>query len=154
MNDTIGRAVGGLDSKSGLEIENAWISLRTHGSALMPYFKQAYPRFKTSAGRAALVFYATQYARISDDAFELGHAALKDRSKIVRNRACGLLAYSLRAQAITSLLGVMGDADAEVRQSAKAAITAIKAQNHHLFADRTGSGKVQWVVNPEDECKR
>lgn len=153
MNDSIGPAVDGLDSKSSLDIENAWIALRAQGSALMPHFRQAYPRFKSATGRTALVFYATRYARLSNDAFELGRSALKDRSKMVRNRACGLLAYSLRTEAITSLLEVMDDSDTSVRQSAKAAITAIKAQNHHLFADRTGSGRVLWVVNAEDESK-
>lgn len=151
MEDVTGHAVDRLDSTSDLEIENAWIAVRAHGPALMPYFRQAYPRFKKAKGRVALVFYATAHARLSNDAFELGRLALSDRSKLVRNRACGLLAYSLRPEAVTFLKDMMDDADTTVRQSATAAIVAIKAQNHHLFADRTGSGRVRWIVNPEDE---
>jgi hypothetical protein len=76
--------------------------------------------------------------------------AAQDRSWLVRDRACALLAYSLRQDALTPLSALLDDPQAEVRHSAQAARTAIAAQNHHLFKDRDGTGSVFWVVNPDD----
>ncbi|MEZ0243026.1 MAG: hypothetical protein ACAH11_06590, partial [Sphingomonas sp.] len=76
--------------------------------------------------------------------------ALKDKSKLVRYRACGLLAYALRKEAIPALEAMRGDPDWQVRQSAKAAVFAIRERNHHLFIDRAGSGRAFWEVNRDD----
>jgi hypothetical protein len=151
MDDPLQALIDRLDSKSAFQQEEAWLVIRPHGAALMHGFKNAYARFRKSEGRVALVFYATSFARVSEDAFALGVAALNDRSKIVRNRACGLLAYSLRADALGPLHDAARDSDESVRQSAKAATTAIKARNHHLFVDRICSGTTFWVVNPGDD---
>ena len=154
MEQEIMSAVEALDTRSGTAIEHQWLAIREHGIALMPYFKMAYPQMQNASGRRALVFYATQYARKSDDAFQLGLSALQDRSGKVRDRACGLLAYSLRQDALPPLAVAMNDERAEVRAAAQAAINAIRAQNHHLFADRSGSGSVFWVVNSEDRTQQ
>ncbi|WP_332801272.1 hypothetical protein [Sphingomonas sp. PB2P12] len=142
-----------LDSKSCSQQEDAWIAIRSRGVVLIPEFKSAYARFKKSEGRAALVFYATSFARVSEDAFDLGRFALKDPSKLVRDRACGLLAYSLRADAVGPLTETVNDPALSVRQSAEAALLAIRTKNHHLFVDPTRSGKIFWVVNPQDKLQ-
>lgn len=154
MDQEIMSAVTRLDSKNSADIEHGWLALREHDIDLMPYFRRAYSRFKTSSGRRSLVFYATRHARISEDAFQLGLAALKDRSWMVRDRACGLLAYSLRKDALVLLDDAMIDARPEVRAAAQAASKAIRAQNHHLFADRSGSGSIFWVVDPQDQVEQ
>lgn len=159
MDTSIAAAVDRLDSKSGTEIEAAWIALRPHGLMLTPYFRQAYSRFKNSTGRTTLVFYATAYARVSDDAFYLGCSALHDRSKVVRDRACGLLAYSLRAEAISYLRPILTDADVSVRQSSTAAIAAIRARETIISsstereAGRPGGLLIQRIVKGSELSK-
>jgi hypothetical protein len=53
--------------------------------------------------RSSMVYEATFFARVSEDAFQLGLLGCRDRSKYVRDRACGVLAYSLRKDALASL---------------------------------------------------
>jgi hypothetical protein len=154
MNKEIMSAVEALDTKSGSAIERQWLAIQEHGIELMPYFKLAYPQMQNASGRRAVVFYATRYARKSEDAFQLGLIALQDRSGKVRDRACGLLAYSLRQDALPPLAAAVNDERAEVCAAAQAAMNAIRAQNHHLFADRSGSGSVFWVVNSEDRAQQ
>lgn len=151
MTDRIATAVDTLDRKDSAGIEAAWAHLRPLGFAVVPYLRAAYGHFRHGEGRCALVYYATRYARIGDDAFQLGISGLSDRSKQVRYRACGLLAYSLRADATGPLRAMAADKDVLVRESAEAAIRAIKARNHHLFVDRTMTGRSFWEVNPGDE---
>ena len=152
--DRIEVAVGKLDRKDSLGIEAAWASLRVLGFAVVPYLRAAYSGFRHSEGRCALVYHATRYARIGDDALALGLAALEDRSKLVRYRACGLSAYSLRREALGPLRERLSDKDRLVSEAAAAAIQAIEAQDHNLFVDRSRSGQSFWVVNSGDEQAR
>lgn len=151
LSDRIEEAVNRLDQKSSNAIDEAWSELRPLGFGVVPYLRAAYPRFRQSAGRCALVYYSVRYARIGTDAVELGLAALGDRAKIVRYRACGLLAYSLNLKALAPLVAMQDDPDSLVRSSAEAAVLAIRHGNHHLFVDRDLSGRSFWHVNPGDE---
>lgn len=72
-------------------------------------------------------------------------------ASVVRYRACGLLANSLQREAIPALKSLLNHPDTATRDDAAAAIMAIDKQNHHLFRDRDQSGKVQWILNPEDQ---
>jgi hypothetical protein len=153
QGERIAEAVGRLDQKNSLAIDYAWASLRPLGFAVVPYLRAAYGGFRHGEGRTALVYYATRYARIGDDAYELGLAALNDRSRQVRYRACGLLAYALRKEALPALQSRVTDPDPLVRDAAHAAIRAIQAGNHHLFVDRSESGRSYWSVNPGDDCE-
>lgn len=142
--------VARLNSKREPERDQAWSELRPLGADVIPYLRAAYPDFTHGEGRVRLVYHALPYARVSEDAFQLGLAGLGDRSKVVRYRACALLAYSLRNDAIEPLRRLRGDPDWEVRQSCRAAEFAILEKNHHLFFDRRGDGRTAWQVNPED----
>jgi hypothetical protein len=78
----------GVDRKSWLEIEEAWLGLRAQGPALMPYFRQAYPRFRNAAGRAALVFAAAKHDPVE--------VALRQQcAASTRIAACGGLRISI-----------------------------------------------------------
>lgn len=92
--------VGQLDTSDRAAEESAWSQLRPLGSAVVPHLAEFYPRAKKLEGRRAIVFHAIKYARVSEAAFQLGIAALNDRSSIVRYRACCVLAYSLRPEAL------------------------------------------------------
>ncbi|MCC7705144.1 hypothetical protein IGS59_23140 [Janthinobacterium sp. GW460P] len=92
-----------LDTTSALDQEAAWTQLRPLGIDIVPFLADAFDSTKKAQGRVALVFHAIRFACISQTAFELGIRALKDKATLVRYRACGICAYSLRADAIPHL---------------------------------------------------
>jgi hypothetical protein len=96
--------------------------------------------------RASCVYHAARYARENRSAFDLGIAALRDRSEAVRYRATMLLAYAQNAEALAPLKQ-LAKSGASV-EDAMAAIDAIESRNHHFFVDRTHSGMM--VLNLED----
>ena len=134
--------------------EAAWQVLRELGPSVAPYLLEAYPAAKRWQGRTALVFHAIRYARTSEAAYALGHRALGDKSYMVRYRACMVLAYALRADAIPALEALLQHADARTREDADRALDAIRSQNHHYFVDRQHSGRSFWVVNETDRSPR
>lgn len=149
--EQIALAVDRLDTRDADQLDAAWAELRPLGYGVVPYLLAAYPRFRTWQGRTAMAYHATRYARISTDAVELGLLALADKSYMVRYRACGLLAYALDSDALAALDRVARHDPREmVAHSALAAMNAIKAGNHNLFADRSLSGRTSWSVNPGD----
>ena len=139
-----------LDTTSARDEEQVWTQLRDLGAAVVPYLREAYRTFRKSKGRTSLVFHSIRYARSSEDAFRLGIEALSDRATLVRYRACGLLAYSQRSDAIPHLEALLTHSDARTVDDAKAAIDAISNRNHHYFVDRTHSGRSFWQVNEAD----
>ncbi len=139
-----------LETTHSLEEEEAWGLLRPLGSNAVPYLREAYPRFRKWQGRVSLVFHSIRFARSNEDAFQLGLSATKDKATLVRYRACGLLAYSLRTDALPALEALLSHSDSKTVEDAAAAIDAIRHQNHHYFVDRTHSGRTTWVVNDED----
>jgi hypothetical protein len=68
---------------------------------------------------------------------------------MVRKRACSILAYSLRQDAVPHLEHLLCHRDQKTRDDAAAAIDAIKHRNHHYWVDRDQSGRVFWKVGPE-----
>jgi hypothetical protein len=101
-------------------------------------------RYKSSKNwkaRSSCVYHAIRYAKNNNDAFQIGLAAINDRSKIVRYRAFMLLAYSLNKKALADLQKVLDTSNDETTKGdALAAIDAIRNQNHHYFVDRDHSG--------------
>lgn len=146
----LSKLVGRLETTSVVAEEEAWGLLRPLGIEVVPFLRAAYPTFRKSQGRVSLVFHSIRYARSSEDAFQLGIAATKDRATLVRYRACGLLAYSLRKDALPVLRELLNHSDKRTSEDARAAIDAISHQNHHYFVDRDHSGRTTWVVNESD----
>lgn len=117
------------------------------GPRLPELLLRKYHSSRLAGPRSACVYHATKYARVSDEAVQLGLEALQDRSKVVRYRACGLLAYSQRpdlAAQLKTLLDVVPNAS---RADLLAAIDALEQGNHHFFVDRDHSGKIKWNVS-------
>lgn len=148
--ETLSRRVSALDTADERAREEAWDALRDLGDAVLPALLAAYGTFRTWQGRTALVFHAIRYARTSAVACELGLRACGDRSRLVRHRACGLLAYSLRSDALSQLEPLTRHRDARTVADARAAIDAIRSRNHHYFVDRDHSGRSFWHVNDGD----
>jgi hypothetical protein len=151
--DEICGCIARLDTRGGDDSDAAWAELRPLGEHVLPHLLEAYRRAKRGELRVAFVFHAIRFARASDVAVALGLAALKDRAMVVRYRACGLLAYSLRRDALPDLRALLTHADARTVADAKAAIDAIEHQNHHLFVDRAHSGRVFWEVVSSDSTR-
>ena len=153
MNDSeIRRLVAALETNKVLEEEKAWLRLKPLGPAVLPYFLEAYPKMKKWQGRVSLVFHSTRYGRTHQEAFELGIKALNDKATLVRYRACELLAYSLRKNAIPLLEELLKHEDQKTVEDAKAAIDAIRHQNHNYFRDRHHSDSIFWTVNAGDNA--
>ena len=133
--------------------EMNWQTLRALGPDVAPYLLEAYPRAKRWQGRTGLVFHAIRFARESEAAYALGCQALADKSYIVRYRACMVLAYSLRMDAIPALAVLLQHVDSRTREDAARAIDAIQHQNHHYFVDTQHSGRSFWVVNETDRSR-
>lgn len=139
-----------FDTASTIAHEAAWALLRPLGVDVAPFLAEYFLRTKKAQGRVALMFHATQFARESKAAFELGLLGLNDKATLVRYRACGLCAYSLRNDAISHLERLLRHADVKTVNDARAAIDAIRHKNHHYFIDRTHSNSTFWEVNPAD----
>lgn len=130
--------------------EQAWAALRPLGEAVVPFLREAFPLFRKWQGRTSLVYHAIRYARISEDAFQLGLMAITDKSVMVRYRGCGLLAYSLRTEAVAPLERLLDHPVPRTDQDIRAALDAIRSGNHHRFVDRDNSGMTTWRVNEND----
>ena len=135
-----------LDTTKSLDAEAAWSQLHPLGIMVVPHLATFYPRAKKWQARAWLIHQALRYSRESEQAFGLGLRALNDKSSAVRHRACSLCAYSLRREATSLLEVLLNHSDQKTVEDARAAIDAIRHQNHNYFHDRTHSGRVLWEV--------
>jgi integrase len=126
------------------EIDAAWLVAGSMGNDLLPLLADAFPRIRKCEGRASVMRYVGRFSRESDVAFKMGVIATQDRAYDVRHYGCALLAYSLRTDALPTLAALLRHADRRTVEDARAAIDAIKNQNHHFFKDRDHSGKVRW----------
>ena len=138
--------VAQIASDSDVEADEAWGRLRHLREKVVPYFLEAYSQTPRWKGRLHLVFYSIPFARECEAAVSLGIAALRDRSKQVRHRACGLLAFSLREDALPELRRLLADTDLATAEDAKYAIRSIERSNHNYFVDRDETGRVTWKV--------
>lgn len=152
MDETaIRRHIRELDRRSWREQEQRWHEcLHELGSRVVPYLLEFYPEARHWLTRAHLVNRATPYARTTEDAFQLGLRACADRSTHVRYRACELLAYAQRDEALPVLERLRTHPDPRTVADADAAIDAIRSQNHHWWRDRDHCGRVFLFVWPED----
>jgi hypothetical protein len=143
--------LGEFDTADEAARDEAWKQLPP-GRLALPFLREALPETRRMEARLTMVYEATFFARVSEDAFQLGVLGCRDRSKYVRDRACGVLAYSLRKDALPILRPLLRADDDVTREAAEAAVDAITHQNHHLFWDRDGPrGQTFWVVNRGDD---
>jgi hypothetical protein len=125
--------------------------IQKHGlEALIPLLIETYPQLRRSAGRASILFWLVGFARTHQAVIALATSALLDRAFLVRERACSILAYSLRPDVLPQLVRLQTHEDLRTRADAAAAIDAISNRNHHYYVDRTHTGKTFWGVNPGD----
>jgi len=141
-----------LDRRTSSEVGTNHIALnKQYGldSLIEPYI-EAFPKIRNSAGRIEILFWVTRYAKENPLVVELARFALGDRSRVVRNYACGALAYALNHESIVFLQELLDHPEAMTQDDARAAICAIENDNHHLFADREGKGNIFWEPGKVD----
>lgn len=133
-----------LDSSSSDERHKAVRELRELGVSLPSLLLKKYRSSKKWQTRSSCVYHAIRNARDDEYAVKLGIEALSDKSKVVRYRACMLLACSLDKNSIPALRELeLRASDSETQENAHAAIDAIENQNSNYFVDRDHSGKVR-----------
>jgi HEAT repeats len=98
------------------------VSLAWIGPAAVPYFEEAYPRTTRAQGRVRLLFFSLGYANTSEAAFRLGVAATRDKSFLVRYRACMLLGRSRRPDAVGPLRELLNHSNPRTVSDAKSAL--------------------------------
>ena len=113
---------------------------------LVPIYVQAFYKIKNWAGRMNITFWLARYARKYPDVIEMAIFGLNDRSRIVRNYCCGILAYGQSKSSIPYLNELVNHKDESTREDAVAVITAIENRNHHLWVDRENKGNTFWEV--------
>lgn len=134
---------------SGSDSERAAIEIlkKAHGENLAHLFLARFNLTKKWSRRAAFLYYSTPYSKNNAHAVQLGEEALNDRSKIVRYRACKLLAWSLSKNSLNKLKEALdNEKDESTCSHIRAAIDAIEAQNSDYFVDRNHSGMVTMNV--------
>jgi len=140
-----------LGSSGKIEDEKKiWGKLKPVGEKIVHYFLEAYPKAKGWESRASYMFHSIKYAKTNKEALQLGILGLKDKSTIVRYRACQILAYSLKKEVLPFLEEALSHKDSKTIEDVKATINAIKKGNHHLFHDRDNSGKIKWFVKDSE----
>lgn len=143
-NDKIWKLLSKLDGSGNNNEYAALDELHTLGDRLPSLLHEKYKSSRKWSERASCVYHAIGYSRNNEDAVLLGIDALKDKSKVVRYRACMLLAYSLDKQAIHPLQRVITTStNKETVADAGAALDAILSKNHHYFVDRSHTGKIR-----------
>ena len=111
---------------------------------LIPVYVKAFPKIKNWPGRMYISFTLIPYVKINQDVFDLALIGIFDKSKIVRNYCCSMLAYAKKTEAIPYLKKLNISRYETSHEDAIAAIAAIEKQNHHLWVDREDSGNIFW----------
>jgi len=142
----IEQALAALDGRGSDAEFDAVSRLAALGEKFPALLLEKYKRSRKLGERASCVHHATKYANANAAAYQLGLDALRDKSKVVRYRACLLLAVAQRREAILSLKALV-TANLS-REDALAAIDALEHRNQHYFVDREHSGKVTLNVSP------
>ena len=142
MNEHTAALMAKLDGRGS---DDEWTAVRTLrlelGAGFAGELLAAYKTAKSWRHRTSYVYHAMSVCTESNDAIALGELALFDKSKVVRYRACMLLAIAQRVSA----LPVLDEALSRGLDSAddyRAAIDAIRHRNPNYFVDRDHSGQV------------
>lgn len=140
-----------LDRLDGSGSDDEWTAVAelrvSLNSSLPVHLLRRFRLTKKWASRSSLVYQAIRFAQKSPAAIELGLVAVRDKSKVVRYRACMLLACSQCKELLPELLRVSNEVAADSREDVLAAVDAIEFQNQDYFVDRDHSGLITLNVN-------
>lgn len=120
------KAINELRSRMGDELPDQLLGL--------------YKKSKKWKVRSSCVYHSVRYARTSKAAIDLALLAVRDKSQVVRYRACMLLAYSQIKELLPILKLLLDAVDDSTKVDVRAAIDAIAFENQNFFVDRDHSG--------------
>lgn len=143
-DDHVETLVRAFSTSRRSEIDAAWELAESMGVDLVPALAEAFPLIRKSGGRSSIMRYVGRFSRENEIAFKMGIVAASDRAYVVRHYGCATLAYSLRADALPTLKSLLQHEDNRTKEDAKAAIDAIRRQNHNFFRDRQHTGRILW----------
>jgi hypothetical protein len=139
-----------LDRLDGSGSDDEWgAALELHsrlGNMLPSRLLGRYRQAKKWSIRSSCVYHSVRYARDSDAAVELALLAVRDKAKVVRYRACMLLACSQRMELLPRLRDMLMELPADTKSDLMASIDAIESQNVNYFVDRDHSGMITLVA--------
>jgi len=147
MKDDLSEILKNIDGSGSDQEYKAIIELKKMNENLPILLLKKYKEAKKWGERAACVYHSISYARDFPEALQLGIIALTDKSKVVVYRACMLLAYSLKREALFALQNTKENiTNEDILKDINAAIDAIENQNSNFFVDRDHSGKISLKI--------
>ncbi len=133
-----------LDMEKGSEaVREELVAYHDHA---LPVMLDMLPNLRSWQARNAVIYTAIKFSRRFAESRTMGVLGLGDKSVRVRQTACALAAFSLNDCFLEHLKRLIETHDDVSAVDAHAALSAIRGQNHHLFLDRNGSGRVFWNV--------
>lgn len=138
---TIDELLSALDGTGSDAEWKAVFELRARLKDNLPdHLLRKYRKSRRWQVRSSCVYHSLKFARTSEAAKNLGLLALHDRSKVVRYRACMLLACTQRNDVLPALSDSLSTIPSDTRDDLLAAIDAISHGNKNYFVDRDHSG--------------
>jgi len=138
----------GYDQRRGSDV--AAFELQLWGAhprrEVVPALVAAFKFTKLAYGRAAILSSLLPFARLSPQVTALACTALQDRSYLVREHGCSVLAYSQLQSVLPALRIAIHHPDPRTQADASAAISAIESCNHNRYVDRQATGSTLWQV--------
>ena len=133
-----------LNQLDGSGTDCLWTAVQpprsTLGESLPDYLLTRYQSARKWQVRSSCVYHCVRYARTSESAARLALLALNDKSKVVRSRACMVLACSQRKDLLSALQQRLENYYEDTVDDLRAAVDAITEQNQNYFVDRSHSG--------------
>ena len=83
--------------------------------------------------KSCLINWVSHYAKFNQEAFEMGKAALKERSTELVHMACRLFAYAQRQEMTDELQKLSNSKNAKIRTDISFALKALQLKNHLEF---------------------
>jgi len=146
-NSDVERLLDKLDGSGSDEEWSAVVKLRSLlGDSMPDRLLALYHQQTKAAARSSYVYHSVRYARKNDAAVTLALLAVRDKSKVVRYRACMLLACSQRKALLSTLRELLPNVAADTKADLLAAIDAIESQKQDYFVDRDHSGLTTLTV--------
>ena len=112
-----------LDGRSSAGMQEGIEKLEALGVDIPGLMMKRYKFSRRWADRTSCVYHCIKYAKTSEDAYQIGIIALKDKSKTVRHQACILLSAAQNKDAIEHLEELLSDEAS--RDDASAAIDVL-----------------------------
>lgn len=124
-NERLHKYLTYLDGRSSANEYEAIAFLEASGIDVPGLLLKRYKISRRWSDRESCLRHSMKYAKTNEDAYQIGIMALRDRSKVVRNRACKLLSFAQKKAAIEYLEILLTDP-----ASRDDALTAIEELNN------------------------